>query len=269
MASCAVCGGKVGGLLKDKLGNGLLLCRTCANKVPSKYYGDMCINWNLEDYYSFVQAQANMNELRRVFKPDIEFGRLRIDTERGLFTVSSPRDKEWEVYEFKNVRFHKFTVQLFDYYKILLKKEYCVSVHVYLSFAMKDRMFFGAEKLLEMHDNVPPKQMDVENFGDNLKKFRKIEEIFENSVYQVCPKLKQSNNVYTRKQYFRYPDVEKAMSLYQVQDLKQLTEEELEQKRIALHQVFDLDQDAEEGEFKKKIEYSFIVLMMALAQTRD
>ena len=59
------------------------------------------------------------------------------------------------------------------------------------------------------------------------------------------------------------------MSLYQVQDLKQLTEEELEQKRIALHQVFDLDQDAEEGEFKKKIEYSFIVLMMALAQTRD
>ncbi len=93
---CEECGKSLKGTEQQVFGKSvkMILCKDCAAKIHPQIMKHAKENWNYELYKDYLDWEKETADERYKFNPDVQYGTnktLKIDTERGLFSIDSPK----------------------------------------------------------------------------------------------------------------------------------------------------------------------------------
>lgn len=276
MALCAACGGKVGLLSGLIMGDGNYLCNQCAKKISKEHKKAAESFWSAEDYVIYQEFKKDSDQKKEIFSPNFQYGNLLIDSMQGLFCVLDHPKEDYhkaniDVYSFKDLRYIDFPTVLVDYkVQLLSVKNYTIDLNVYITFATKDRCIAVSKPIGGITASVEHKKLQVESGVEKLQEFRKMTQMFMKMIElsqagmerawidEKCQINARSagmpfggilNDYYN---LFSQKNLERAKSLYQIDDLSLETLFFLGNKEKNLLEVFCDGKDTEEAKQMEK-----------------
>lgn len=290
MACCAACGESAGLLGRRSMTNGTVLCSRCSKKVRNEHQKSLLTGWNVEDYKNYLQFREKAEARKNIFAPDVTLGTLLIDTAQKLFCVldnvkADFRKADIDIYSFDEVRYVDFPLVLSNFTSQLFSSKKTLEIRAYITFAMKDRCITVSKEIGLFRDLIDTKKMEGIGTAKNLNNLYMTMVLFVGLVKasqadmaaawdETDYVIKSNKNGFNLENKFLWysiddsKELERAKSLFQVDEVNIGDIHELIEKAVKLLAIVADEKDSGETERLKRKIFSALQLLLAKALCR-
>jgi transcription elongation factor Elf1 len=238
-------------------GDEFVLCANCYQKIHPRVSNYAKEHWSYADYQDYLEWEETTREERALFHPTDEYGyatRLRVDTDRCLFTIGSgTNDLVFRFADLKDfdINFKPEEVKEGVFSTKVKGDEYAAVELALPNVYIEEILNYGAKyKLREK--------------GFISKKYEyELSENFTNIItaFQICVYITVNNmNAQFENQSQSIDELQKALALFMFDSMDDVTEENLKKQRNALIKAFHPDNNADNEAYSQKINAAYDLL---------
>ncbi len=258
--TCASCGKTIleKNVAHHFYNDGKCICWDCNEKVKPYIHsgGDGFLidysNWSYEDYLNCVDFAETMKTEIGKFHPDYKYGSLEVDTENLLFTISPILPQETKkVMRFQDILDYSFSFSDMSESKGLVRNT--ITANEIFQVVLKLPPMCQAEVILKNGVQIESskKKLFSKTNYDLPEDFEAAMRIFSSCVVAS----KQVNPAGAS-----VDEMQKALALFMYDDIKEVTKENLKERRNTMIKTFHPDNNESNEAFSQKINNAYDVL---------
>ena len=263
---CAKCGKKVKPLFNVKLKDGNYICMDCFPNAPS-YLTNRLDQYTLEKFNDLIDyVNYSKNELSKIFTETHSYKNIHLDSEHGLFYIDELTSENL-ILKLENVENFDFMFSPEEYKEGFLNDKVYGDVLLGITVNVP---FFVLEKKIAKHVKTKAK---TSFFGKKVE-YEIPQEVSEFNYYFEEATIRaihirdfestNNGNTYQESGTNSASELQQAMSLFMIDDLNNVSLDEIKKQRNRLVSIYHPDKNANIDEkFMKKINNAFEILKKA------
>ena len=234
-------------VFRTKLIDGNYLCSGCTQMVPSYIFDTVIKEYGLDDFRALKEYIKKSNEiLRPKFTKTIDYSSLHIDAEHKLFCIGDPARAETVILQFDNLDEFDLDFSVEEFKEGIIGDKVVGKILLHIKMEVP---YFEYDKVLD--DNAKGKA-SKSFFGtkvkyENPKGMNEFLEVFcavwEKSISEAYAEFEQTADA---DDDFIEEDMKKAMALFMVEDIDEISLEKVKVQRNRLMKTFHPDVATEE-----------------------
>ena len=261
---CSECGKKTKLLFRTKLTDGNCLCSDCTSAIPSYMRESLALTYSLEDYRALIShIEESKRELRPIFQETHHYYSIHIDTIHNLFYIGDRIDDQTVFHRFRYISNYKFAFHAEEFKEGTFGDK--VRGKILFNILM-DIPYFHYEEILARNVKVKAKKTffgsevqyeDPRDLQEFLAFFDMAFNADKEDFYSIYDSFGESAS--------NTSELQQAMALFMIDDLSDVTINELKEQRNKLIMIFHPDKSPRNDEkYARKINAAYEVLKQNL-----
>ena len=233
-----------------------VVCKDCFDKIPGSLTYNFQYKWGKDCFVNYCNWFDGFEEQRKIFRPTLECGTLKIDVENKLFSVGEAIPQK-AIYSFNSVFTHDFSCDVDE-----KKAKQIGRKHTDLYINM---FYFLGNPCINDNICIKVTTCSVEKSGFLNKKRNYEFEHGEGYVLQMFSALVYEAQHKNDKNVVELDELQKALALFMFDSLSDLTAEDIKAQRNTLIKAFHPDNVDSDASYSQKINEAYEVLMKAVS----
>lgn len=275
---CSFCKEKLG-FRQYIIGDGSYLCKRCFNKIPARIREQAKNNWFKSTYHNFYLYLNDKERICESFKETVRYQNVCLDEKNLLLATLEHKNGRVEnsdslIYDLRNVIDVNINFTISGEKKIFFERFASVNFIINIisgyppiqeSIVLKENVWCKCKynKISKSCDVILPHEINV--FSNLiLNAFQKATVIKEQKIEQQrqMQEAENTNEDRAKENVADKPfsELESAMAMFMIDDLKEISEEELKKRRNKLIKTFHPDTGESNELFSQKINQAYDIL---------